>query len=255
MNDPLVSVIIPLYNTEKYIEKAIDSVINQTYQNWQLIVIDDCSTDTSLDIVLDIRKRNNFSNEKMVIKRMKKNMGTYVALNIGLKLVKGEYFCILGSDDVYIPEKLQIQIDEFVKNPDYICVIGKYIRKDLSGNICKDIDISIEKMKTGNFGECTCMYSMSIINKIGYYDCVRYGADTTFFWRIHKYFGNYDKFKQIDKILYTAIQRPNRLTIDSTKANRTIYSSNFKKWLNRGNYYIGFPLGKRPYNVPKDMLP
>ena len=54
MNDPLVSIIIPLYNTEKYIEKAINSVINQTYKNWQLIVIDDCSTDDSLNIVLKI---------------------------------------------------------------------------------------------------------------------------------------------------------------------------------------------------------
>ena len=184
MDNPLVSVIIPLYNTEKYIEKAIDSVINQTYKNWQLIVIDDCSTDSSLDIALDIRKRNNFSNKKMIIKKMKKNMGTYVALNVGLKLAKGKYFCVLGSDDIYIPEKLQIQIDEFIKNPNYICVVGRYIRKDLSGNICKDIDTSITKMKSGVIGECTCMYSISIINKIGYYDCVRYGADTAFFLEI-----------------------------------------------------------------------
>ena len=255
MNDPLVSVIIPLYNTEKYIEKAVNSVINQTYKNWQLIVIDDCSTDSSLDIILDIRKRNNFSNKKMIIKRMKKNMGTYVALNIGLKLAKGKYFGVLGSDDVYIPEKLQIQIDEFTKNPNYICVIGKYIRKDPSGNICKDIDISIEKMKTGYFGECTCLYSISLINNIGYYDCVRYGADTNFFFRMHKYFGTYDKIKRINKILYIPIQRPNRLTNDLTKRNRTIYSSTFRKWLDQGNYYISFPLQKRPYNVPTDMLP
>ena len=76
-----------------------------------------------------------------------------------------------------------------------------------------------------------------------------------FFWRLHKYLGNYDKTKRIDKILYIAIQRPNRLTIDSTNRNRGIYSSNFRKWLNQGNYYIGFPLQKRPYNVPTDMLP
>jgi len=255
MNAPLVSVIIPLYNTEKYIEKAIESVINQTYKNWQLIVIDDCSTDSSLDIVLDIKKQNNISNEKMIIKRMKKNMGTYVALNIGLKLAKGKFFCVLGSDDIYIPEKLQIQIDEFIKNPDYICVIGKYIRKDLKRNICPDLGISIERMKNGIMGECTSMYSMSLINKIGYYDCVRYGADTNFFWRMYKYFGNYDKIKKINKILYLAIQRPNRLTKDSTIPNRIIYCSNFKKWLNQGNYYIDFPLEKRPYNVPEDMLP
>ena len=255
MNDPLVSVIIPLYNTEKYIEKAIDSVINQTYKNWQLIIIDDCSTDSSLDIVSDIRKRNNFSNKKMIIKKMKKNMGTYVALNVGLKLAKGKFFCVLGSDDIYIPENLQIQIEEFKNNSNLICVIGKFIRKDLSGNICRDLDISIEKMKIGNLGECTCMYSMSLINKIGFYDCVRYGADTGFFWRIHKYFGNYDNIKRINKILYTAIQRPNRLTNDSTRRNRNIYSFTFKKWLNQGNYYMGFPLKKRPYNVPEDMLP
>jgi len=255
MYDPLVSVIIPLYNTEKYIEKAIDSVINQTYKNWQLIIIDDCSTDSSLDIVLDIRKRNNFSNEKMVIKRMKKNMGTYVALNIGLQLAKGKYFCVLGSDDMYIPEKLQIQIDEFTKNPNYVCVAGKYIRKDLKGNICEDINVSKQQMQRGIMGECTCMYLTSIIKNIGYYDCVRYGADSNYMYRVYKYFGKYDKIKRINNILYIAIQRPNRLTIDSTHRNRNIYFSTFKKWLNRGNYYIGFPLEKRPYNVPTDMLP
>jgi glycosyltransferase involved in cell wall biosynthesis len=255
MNTPLISIIIPLYNTEKYIEKAIESVINQTYKNWQLIIIDDCSTDSSLDIVLDIRKRNGFSNKKMVIKRIKKNMGTYVALNIGLKLAKGNYFCVLGSDDIYIPEKLQIQVDEFTQNPNCICVVGKYIRKNTHGNICHDINVSSERMENGIMGECTSMYSMSLINKIGYYDCVRYGADTNFFWRMCKYFGNYDKIKKINKILYLAIQRPNRLTKDSTIPNRIIYCSNFKKWLSQGNYYIDFPLEKRPYNVPEDMLP
>ena len=124
----------------------------------------------------------------MVIKRMKKNMGTYVALNIGLKLAKGNYFCVLGSDDIYIPEKLQIQVDEFTQNPNYICVVGNYIRKNISSS---EIFVTIffnkfrqNIMENGIMGECTSMYSMSIINKIGYYDCVRYGADTNFFWRI-----------------------------------------------------------------------
>jgi len=254
MDNPLVSIIIPLYNTEKYIEKAINSVINQTYTNWQLIIIDDCSTDSSLEIVMNIRKSNKFSNEKIVIKRMTKNMGTYVALNIALKLAKGKYFCILGSDDIYIPEKLQIQIDEFTKNPNYVCVAGKYIRKDLKENICEDINVSKQQMQRGIMGECTCMYLTSIIKNIGYYDCVRYGADTNYIYRVYKCFGK-DRVCKINKILYTAVQRPNRLTIASTKRNRNIYVSTFKKWLGRGNYYIGFPLKKRPYNVPTDMLP
>ena len=255
MNDPLVSIIIPLYNTEKYIEKAINSVINQTYKNWQLIVIDDCSTDDSLNIVLKIRKQNNFSNEKMVIKRMKKNMGTYVALNIGLKLAKGKFFGVLGSDDIYLPEKLHIQIEEFKKNTELVCVMGKFKRVDLEGNITADLDVTKDSMKNGIFGECTALYSMSLLDKIGYYDCVRYGADTNFFLRIYKYCGNNNNFKRIKKLLYVAVKRPDRLTLDSTRNNRLIYVRNFKEWLNQGNYYIGFPLALRPFNVPEDMLP
>jgi glycosyltransferase involved in cell wall biosynthesis len=256
MNNPLVSVIIPLYNTEKYIEKAVNSVINQTYQKWQLIIIDDCSSDSSLDIVLNIRKQNKLSKEKMVIKKMNKNMGTYVALNVGLTLAKGKFFCVLGSDDTYIPEKLQIQIDEFKKNSNLICVMGKYIRQDLNGDISTDFGISKNQMKKGVFGECTSMYKMSLINQIGYYDSVRYGADTTFWERINKIVGPRNtRVKLLNKILYNAVKRPERLTQHSTLSNRKIYMRNFEKWLNKGNYYISFSLKNRPFPVPADMLP
>jgi glycosyltransferase involved in cell wall biosynthesis len=254
MTEPLVSVIIPLYNTDKFIENAVNSVINQTYKNWQLIIIDDCSTDKSLEIAMNIRKEKNFLHNKMVIKRMKKNMGTYIALNVGLKLAKGKYFCILGSDDTYTPDKLELQVTMLEKNPKYMTCVGKYIRKDLDGEYIEDFAINGENTKTGVKGECTCMYKISIINEIGYYDSVRYGGDTNFIHRVTKFYSDYS-FIELNKILYIAIERPNRLTKKSTSTNRIQYFNTFMRWLKQGNYFIPFPLQTRPYKVPPEMLP
>ena len=68
MTDPLVSIIITLYNRENYITDTIDSILNQTYENWELIIINDCSTDNSLNTVINYKKKHNLSNSKMIIK-------------------------------------------------------------------------------------------------------------------------------------------------------------------------------------------
>jgi glycosyltransferase involved in cell wall biosynthesis len=90
---PLVSIIIPCYNSERFIEEAINSAINQTYKNIEVIVINDCSTDKSLDII------TSFSS-KIHIENFLVNQGVQRARNRGIELAKGEYIKFLDSDDV-----------------------------------------------------------------------------------------------------------------------------------------------------------
>jgi glycosyltransferase involved in cell wall biosynthesis len=128
---PRVSVLMPVYNGDKYLRETIDSVLNQTYKDFEFIVIDDGSTDNSLKII------ESFDDER--IKLIKQNHGKIVkALNGGLEIAKGEYIIRVDADDVSLPERFSTLVDYLDKNPETtICgswanVIdenGKYLRE------------------------------------------------------------------------------------------------------------------------------
>lgn len=106
----LVSIIMPSYNTELYIKKAILSVINQTYKNWELIIVDDCSSDNTDLIVKEIKDNR--------IKYFKncKNSGAAISRNKALKQANGKWIAFLDSDDRWKPQKLEKQLEFMIKN-------------------------------------------------------------------------------------------------------------------------------------------
>jgi len=104
---PLVSIIVPMYNAEKYIAETIESVINQTYKNWELLIVDDCSTDSSRDIV---RKYINKDNRIKLIESETNFGGPARPRNIGIEHAKGDYIAFLDADDVWFPEKTEKQL-------------------------------------------------------------------------------------------------------------------------------------------------
>jgi len=115
-NQPLVSIIIPMYNAEKYIAETIESVVNQTYKNWELIVVDDCSTDSGRDIVREYIKKD----KRIKLIESETNFGGPARpRNIGIDNAKGEYIAFLDADDVWLSEKLQIQIEILMYNREY----------------------------------------------------------------------------------------------------------------------------------------
>ena len=106
----LVSIIMPNYNSEKYINATIKSVLAQTYQNWELIFVDDCSTDSSLNLVraFDDKRIRVFQNEF--------NSGAAVSRNYALRIAQGKWIAFLDSDDLWQPDKLEKQISFMVEN-------------------------------------------------------------------------------------------------------------------------------------------
>lgn len=111
MND-LVSIIMPSYNTGKFITETINSVINQTYTNWELIIVDDCSTDNTDEVVAQ------FNDERIRYLKNPKNSGAAVSRNYALREAKGKWIAFLDSDDLWLPEKLEKQI-AFMEKNDY----------------------------------------------------------------------------------------------------------------------------------------
>lgn len=102
----MISIVIPSYNHEKYIGKCIDSVVNQTYKNWELIIIDDGSKDSSNSII------ESYTDDR-IIHIKQENAGAHNAINRGLALAKGDYLTILNSDDEFLPKRFEECLEIF----------------------------------------------------------------------------------------------------------------------------------------------
>ena len=125
MND-LVSIVMPSYNTARYIGETIGSVQKQTYKNWELIIVDDCSTDNSMDVI------RSFNEPRIRLFQNKKNSGAAISRNYALREAKGKWVAFLDSDDTWAPEKLEKQI-RFMKEHGYAFTFTDY-RICLNGN-------------------------------------------------------------------------------------------------------------------------
>ena len=112
MND-LVSIIMPSYNTAKYIGESIDSILAQTYTNWELIIVDDCSTDNTDEIM-----EKYLVDERIRYLKNERNSGAAISRNYALREARGRWVAFLDSDDTWLPEKLERQI-AFMEENDY----------------------------------------------------------------------------------------------------------------------------------------
>jgi alpha-1,3-rhamnosyltransferase len=125
MENPLVSIIVPSYNHEKYVKQSINSIINQTYTNIQLIVIDDGSRDNTPAIIKDLADKHHFEFEHQ------ENLGLPKTLNkVIQKYVRGKYLCFLASDDFLPPDSIEKRVAFMEKNPDYAVGYGRRICVD-----------------------------------------------------------------------------------------------------------------------------
>ena len=124
-NKDLVSIIMPTYKCGKFIGESIRSVQAQTYQNWELIVVDDCSGDETISIVLDLKK----SDDRINIYQNSSNSGAAVTRNTALRNAHGRWIAFLDSDDLWEPTKLEKQI-EFMEENGYTFSYHEYIEID-----------------------------------------------------------------------------------------------------------------------------
>lgn len=181
-NHPLVSIIACCYNHEKFVEETLDGIISQTYENIELIIIDDFSTDNSVTKINNWIKKHK--HECLFIQNIE-NIGVVKTLNKALIKCKGKYFSMISCDDIYLPKKIESQIHCFEKiDDDYSAIysdayiidknsIYQYgtqisinqINKPSSGNIYEDL------IRKDNFiPALSVIYKTEIIEELGYYD-------------------------------------------------------------------------------------
>ncbi|HUH51703.1 MAG TPA: glycosyltransferase family 2 protein [Flavobacterium sp.] len=124
MNE-LVSIITPTYNSEKFIRETIKSVQNQSYSNWQMIIVDDCSTDTTVGIIEEIQKIDS----RICLIKSQKNAGPAISRNKGIERVTGKYMTFLDADDIWFADFIQNSIDTIQKQGVHF-VFSSYRRAD-----------------------------------------------------------------------------------------------------------------------------
>ena len=107
----MISVILATYNNEKTIFNSISSILNQNYKNFELIIINDCSSDKTKQII------NSFDDKRIVYLENKKNLGRAKSRNIGIKKAKGNYIAVMDGDDISVKERFEIQLKCFEDNP------------------------------------------------------------------------------------------------------------------------------------------
>jgi glycosyltransferase involved in cell wall biosynthesis len=129
---PLVSVLMPAYNHAPYVRAAVESVLGQTYDNLELIAIDDASSDATWEVL------QTFADARLRLYRHDANQGAHATLNEALALAKGEYIAIINSDDVYYPERLQRAVSCLVATPGLGACFSRYDFIDETGSVVRD---------------------------------------------------------------------------------------------------------------------
>ena len=179
-----VSVIVPVYNTKKYVKDCLDSIINQTYKNLEIIVINDKSTDSSMKIV------KKYKDKRIKIINLKKNSGVAIARNTGIDLSTGDYICFLDSDDFWNLKKIEIQV-KLMNDNNYEFLYGDYEYLKPNGKrhrvvVPKTITYK-EALKNTTIFTSTVMFNMKKLSKEDIYmPNLRRGQDTACWWQVLK---------------------------------------------------------------------
>lgn len=164
-DNELVSIIMPSFNTEQYISRSIQSVLDQSYQNWELIIVDDCSTDGTVAII------KSFQDHRIRLFLNEKNSGAAISRNKALREAQGRWIAFLDSDDLWLPEKLERQV-AFMEENHYHFSYTEYQEMNENNNdFCRKFSgpKKITKRKMYDYcwpGCLTVMYDKNVIGLI-----------------------------------------------------------------------------------------
>jgi len=207
----LVSLILSAFNAERYLNKSIESILNQTMPHFEFIIINDGSTDNSLEIIKHYKKDGRI---KLINNKV--NLGLTKSLNIGLKNSKGKYIARMDADDISMPYRLETEVNFLENNPEIALIGSYYYLIDENDKIIKEIkhpleyeDIKWYLLFDNCFGHSTVMFRRELLNKVGYYsEKYKYAQDYEYWVRISEKY----KVKNLDKFLVKIRTHPQNIT-------------------------------------------
>nr|GGI01694.1 hypothetical protein GCM10011355_32950 [Aquisalinus luteolus] len=256
---PLVSVIMTSYNSEQYLDTAIRSIMEQNYRNIELIVVDDCSTDSTPQMLQDWEDRD--PRVRAILKS--ENSGTYVSKNMGLLLARGTYIALQDSDDWSHPDRIGKSVSALEKRPDVMGLTTDWIRMTTNGEI---------QIKAGGQISHVCCISLVfrrelVLKAIGFFDSVRIEADMEYIRRISLTFGESSILRLRWPLLFGRARSDSLTGNEEFGISRTgfsaprleyqLHQANWHREIETGNTtaYMPFPLSERKFKAPGIILP
>lgn len=244
MNKPLVSVIMGIYNTAESLPASIESLINQTYTNWELIMCDDCSTDNTYEVALEYA--NKYDNIKVV--KNEENKKLAYSLNHCLKYAQGEYIARMDADDICLPQRFEKQV-KFLEDNTHLSVVGTSMTRFNENGDFADM-LAIENPNKYNlkntvpYFHATIMMRKKAMDKIGGYTVEKRterGQDLDLWF---KFYANGFEGGNILECLYKVREDKNAL-----KRRKLKYSVSVFKTMNMGYKMLKFPFWWRIYTI------
>jgi glycosyltransferase involved in cell wall biosynthesis len=256
VDGPLVTVIMPAHNAEANIELALGSLLNQTWQNLQIIVIDDASTDGTLQKAKELAKRN----ARIEVLSSPVNVGPYVCRNLGILHTRGQWLTVHDADDWAFPDRIEQQVNALNESRAVAC-LGRMMRINKQGQIVRPSD-NPSALEDGYLRLCfvSLMVQTAFFrNVLGAWDSVRVGGDAELIERINA-LGK--RTKHLHRPLILCLDHEASLTnhpemglVDKTGQKlplRTHYKLAFSDWHKaKGSKKLSLFLKTRPFEVPK----
>lgn len=230
---PLVSVIMPAYNAQEYIEAAIRSVMGQTYTNWQLLVIDDGSSDNTYQIVEKLVQADS----RVLLLRNESNLGVAKTRNRGLDLARGQYVALLDSDDLWRPQKLERQISLAEKEQADIVYCSYAIVNEGGEKVCGDFVVppttDMEQMLVKSVISCSTALLSRKITQQYRFDPAYYHEDYVYWLDLMR-----DGWKAVGAMEVLADYRQ----VEGSRASNKFAAAKYRWDIYRK--YLKLPLGK-----------
>ncbi|MEF8747627.1 MAG: glycosyltransferase [Candidatus Accumulibacter propinquus] len=257
-SQPKISVIVPLCNAQATVMTALHSLLQQTWRNIEVLVVDDCSSDGGLELVCEVAKQD----DRLVLLRHGTNLGAYAARNTGLARATGDFVTTHDADDWSHPQKLALQAKALLVSPTSRASVSHWVR-------CSSALVFSQQHPQANWVHCNAsslMFRRQVVETLGFWDAVTVGADAEYYYRILSIYGR-QAIKEVLPGVPLAFGRhhPDSLTQRSETHARGLYyglrreyQESFDAWHGQIKRARFSPLSakplSRPFPAPETML-
>lgn len=233
--NPLVSVVMPAYNAEKYISEAIESILNQTFQDFEFVIIDDGSTDRTWEIIQEYAKKD----ERIISVRNEINLNVSQTRNKGIDKSRGKYIVWADSDDISLPHRIEKQLN-FMESNEGVGLCGSFMKffgdsEKESVRKYSDKDEILRKLifRQNPVAQPACIMRIDILKKSGGYPNLSLSEDLYVFFKM----GEISKFSNIQEVLVRYRVHAESLTSSKLKSME-LNTIKIRKSFSKSEHYI-----------------
>jgi len=238
-NPQTLMVIMPVHNSENTLASAIQSILDQSYRNLRLVIVDDCSTDDSLSIA-----RSYLDDERVYVLRNRENLGAYYSRNAGLDFIRNQnwgYFTTHDSDDISYPHRY-LKLIRALKQPKNVAV----------QDVFRKIDYFTGKTLDSSLTMAHAVFKHEVFRRIGFFETVQFGADWEYWQRMNAFLRD-SRFSStaVKETLGDSFIHKNNLTVKIPVSSRPrkeyikTTREQIAKRIEQRNFYRDFQLNKR----------